>query len=65
MTILLIETIKTEAEQAAEAGQAPDVCRYPVDSYEGRRWRRFYAAADGQYRHALAAYRAAIGAESA
>lgn len=65
MTIVSIDTIKTEAEQAAEAGHSPNVCRFPLHSYEGNKWRRFYESADGPYRHALASYRAAIGADSA
>lgn len=65
MTITPIETIKSEAEAAAAEGKSPrEACRFPYHDIEGIKWRKFYEAADGPYSHALAAYRAAIGADA-
>lgn len=45
MSVTSLETIHSEAEEAARAGKTPDeACRWPFDSPQGLAWKERYHA---------------------
>lgn len=60
-SITSIETIKSEAVEAAIAGTSKrDGCRFPFTSEQGRQWVEFYDEAEKGFEASLARYREAI-----